>query len=213
MGTDAVGGDVWANGALYEAYVGRWSRLVAAEFLRRLDQPAGLAWLDIGCGTGVLSQTIVRYARPAEVVGVDPSEGFLVYARKSVTSDGAQVRFIQGSATDLHFDDGRFDVTVSGLVLNFVPSPERAVVEMARVTRPGGTIAAYVWDYAEGMQLMRHFWDAALELDPAVAEIGEARRFPLCRPPALRALFQETGFSDVDVEPIDVPTVFEDFDD
>jgi SAM-dependent methyltransferase len=222
MSTEPARADVWANGALYESYVGRWSRLVAAQFLRRLDPPTGRAWLDVGCGTGVLSQAILRYAEPAEVVGVDPSEGFLAFARGSVVSGTgptagaateAVIRFTQGSATDLHFDDGRFDITVSGLVLNFVPAPDRAVVEMARVTRSGGTIAAYVWDYEEGMQLMRHFWDAAIELDPAVAQIGEARRFPLCRPPALHALFSDGGLSDVDVEPIDVPTVFADFDD
>lgn len=212
-GRDAVSKDVWANGAQYEGYVGRWSRLVAAEFLRRLDPLAGLAWLDVGCGTGVLSETILRYAAPAELVGIDPSEGFLAYARRAVASDQTEVRFTQGNANDLHFDDGRFGATVSGLVLNFVPSPDRAVAEMIRVTRPGGLIAAYVWDYAEGMQLMRHFWDAAIELDPAVAGISEARRFALCRPDALRALFADAGLSPVDVEAIDVPTVFTDFED
>jgi SAM-dependent methyltransferase len=213
MGSDAASRDVWADGALYEGYVGRWSRLVAAEFLRRLDPPAGLAWLDVGCGTGVLSEAILRYAAPSEVVGIDPSEDFIAYARRAVPSDQAEVHFNQGNASDLQFDDGCFDATVSGLVLNFVPSPDRAVAEMARVTRPGGTIAAYVWDYAEGMQLMRHFWDAAIELDPAVAEVSEARRFSLCRPPALRALFSEAGLFLVDVEAVDVPTVFTDFDD
>jgi SAM-dependent methyltransferase len=200
---------VWADGARYEGYVGRWSRPVAAEFLRRLAVPAGARWLDVGCGTGALTQTILRYADPAHVTGIDQSAAFIGYARTAAPN----VRFLQGTATDLPFDDGRFDAAVSGLMLNFVPEPGRAALEMARVTRPGGTVAAYVWDYADGMQLMRHFWDAATELDPDAGLLDEGRRMTLCRPPALRALFETAGLSDVEVDPIDVPTVFRDFDD
>jgi SAM-dependent methyltransferase len=204
---------LWADGARYEGYVGRWSRTVAAEFLRRLAVPPGRSWLDVGCGTGALTGAILRDTKPTQVTGVDPAAGFVAYARASVTSTGADVRFLQGTATDLPFDDGRFDAAVSGLVLNFLPEPGRAALEMARVTRPGGTVAAYVWDYADGMQLMRYFWDVAVELDPAALPLDEGRRSPLCQPPALRALFETAGLSDVDVEPVDVPTVFEDFDD
>lgn len=204
---------LWADGARYEGYVGRWSRTVATEFLRRLAVPPGRSWLDVGCGTGALTATILRDTRPAQVSGVDPSAGFVAYARATITSPDADVRFLQGTATDLPFDDSRFDVAVSGLVLNFVPEPARAALELARVTRPGGTVAAYVWDYASGMQFMRHFWDAAVELDPAAGPLDEGRRSPLCTPPALRALFETAGMSHVDVEAIDVPTVFESFDD
>ena len=98
-------------------------------------------------------------------------------------------------------------------MLNFVPEPEQAVAEMARVVRPRGVVAVYVWDYAEGMELIRRFFDAAVEVDPAAAELDEGRRFPLCRPEPLRDLFVTTGLGDVDVLPIDVPTVFRDFDD
>jgi SAM-dependent methyltransferase len=203
----------WADGARYEGYVGRWSRKVATEFVRRLSVPPGRSWLDVGCGTGALTATILRDTRPTQVTGVDPTAGFVAYARAKVTSPDADVRFLQGTATDLPFDDSRFDVAVSGLVLNFVPEPARAALELARVTKPGGTVAAYVWDYAEGMQFMRHFWDAAVELDPAALPLDEGRRSPLCRPPALRALFETGGLSDVDVEPIDIPTVFANFDD
>ena len=204
---------LWADGARYEGYVGRWSRTVAAEFLRRLAVPPGRSWLDVGCGTGALTGAILRDTKPHQVTGVDPAAGFVAYARASVASTGADVRFLRGTATDLPFDDGRFDAAVSGLVLNFVPEPGRAALEMARVTRPGGTVAAYVWDYASGMQFMRHFWDAAVELDPAALPLDEGRRSPLCQPPALRALFETAGLSDVDVEPIDIPTLFESFDD
>jgi SAM-dependent methyltransferase len=210
---------VWTDGARYEDYVGRWSWAVAAEFLRRLAVPPGRSWLDVGCGTGALTGAILRDSQPSQVTGVDSSAGFVAYARGSVTvppttgKPPADVRFLEGTAIDLPFDDGGFDATVSGLVLNFVPEPGRAALEMARVTRPGGTVAAYVWDYAGGMQLMRHFWNAAVELDPAALPFDEGRRSPLCQPPALRALFETAGLSHVDVEAVDVPTVFQSFDD
>jgi hypothetical protein len=102
---------------------------------------------------------------------------------------------------------------VSGLVLNFVPEPRAALFEMARVCGGAGTIAAYVWDYARGMELMRCFWDAAVELDPAAAPLDEGTRFPLCRPEALETLFAGAGLQAVAVTSIDVPTPFKDFDD
>jgi SAM-dependent methyltransferase len=118
-----------------------------------------------------------------------------------------------GDAQSLDFDAGSFDAVVSGLVLNFVAEPGRAVLEMARVTRPGGTTAAYVWDYAGEMQLMRRFWDAAVELDPGAEELDEGRRFDLARPAPLERHFRDAGLGDVGVEAIDVATVFRGFDD
>ena len=202
-------GDVWALGDAYEPYVGRWSRLVAVDVLRRLALPAGLSWLDVGCGTGAVTSTILGHAEPAEVVGVDPSEGFLAYARRSSPSAAFEV----GSATDLPFVDGRFDVALSGLMVNFVPAPARAAAEMARVTRAGGTVAAYVWDYADGMQMIRMFWDAAVDLDAGAAAVDEGLRFPLCQPEPLRLLWTDAGLTGVEVRPFEVPTVFAGFDD
>jgi SAM-dependent methyltransferase len=140
-----VGSDVWASGAAYEPYVGRWSRLVAAELLRWLGAPGGSRWVDVGCGTGAVSDAILRLREPTAVVGIDPSQAYVAHARAHITDPRA--RFDVGSATALPLDDGVVDVAVSGLVLNFVPDPDRAVSEMARVTRTGGTIGAYVWDY------------------------------------------------------------------
>jgi SAM-dependent methyltransferase len=202
---------VWASGAAYEPYVGRWSRLVAAELVRWLGLPAGLRWLDVGCGTGALAATVVAHAQPAGVVGVDSSAEYVSYARGHVTD--ARARFEVADATALPFASGELDVAVSGLVLNFVPQPAEAAAELARVTRPGGTVAAYVWDYAGEMQLIRHFWDAAVALDPAAAPLDEAALFPLCNPAALRSLFESGGLSTVDTRAIDVPTRFSDFDD
>jgi SAM-dependent methyltransferase len=145
------------------------------------------------------------------VVGVDPSAGFLANARARIGD--ARAAFTAGDARALPVADRRFDAVVSGLALNFVPEPGRAAAEIVRVTRPGGVVAAYVWDYADGMAMIRKFWDAAIALDPEATALDEARRFPLCRPEPLRALWTDAGIADVIVEPIDVPTVFRDFDD
>jgi ubiquinone/menaquinone biosynthesis C-methylase UbiE len=203
--------DNWANGNLYERYVGRWSRPVAREFLKWLGIPAGGQWLDVGCGTGALSQTILEMSEPAGITALDRSEAFVSFA-SSQTAD-ERVRFEVGDAQTLRSDIGPFDAIVSGLVLNFIPQPEQALAGMRRVARKGGVAGAYVWDYADGMQLMRHFWDAAVALDPKANEIDEVKRFPHSRPEPMKGLFQEAGFQQVEVIPIEVPTLFRDFDD
>jgi SAM-dependent methyltransferase len=203
--------DVWADGAAYELYVGRWSRLVAREFLEWLAVPPGSRWLDVGCGTGALSQVILATAGPITVKGIDQSPGYVAYAREHVIDE--RTRFEVADARALPYEIGAYDAVVSGLVLNFIPEPGRAVAEMARVTRPGGAVAAYVWDYAGEMQLMRHFWDAAVALDPAARELDEGRRFPLCEPGALTRLFCEADLKAVATRAIEVPTIFRDFDD
>ena len=201
--------EVWAAGDAYEPYVGRWSRLVAREFVAWLGVAGGGAWLDVGCGTGALSQTVLEGADPAAVVGIGPSLGFLANAR----ARPGLARLAVADARPLPVADARVDAAVSGLVLNFVPDPAAAVAEMARVTRPGGRVAAYVWDYAGRMELIRRFWDAAVALDPAAAELDEGRRFGLCRPEPLAGLFRDAGLVEVAGRPIEVPTRFRDFDD
>lgn len=202
---------VWSGGEAYEPYVGRWSRLVAQEFLRWLALPSAQSWLDVGCGTGALTQTILAQASPVDVHGVDPSEGYLAVARREVSDPRAS--FILSHAGQLPFAVDRFDVVASGLVLNFVPNVASAMAEMRRVTKPNGTIAAYVWDYAGKMELMRYFWDAAVALKPDDWQRDEAARFPLCSSGPLRALFEESGLHHVEVQAIDIPTHFRDFDD
>lgn len=202
---------MWASGDAYEAYVGRWSRKVAAVFLAQLDVAAKARWLDAGCGTGALTQTILAATDPAEVLGVDPSEGFLATARERNTD--ARARFEQGDAQSLALPDDAFDAVVSGLAVNFVPDPARAAAEFARVARQGAAVAAYVWDYADGMQFMRQFWEAATEVVPATADLDEGRRFPLCRPEPLQRLWERAGLTGVTVTAIEIPTVFADFDD
>ena len=211
MGGATPAGEPWAGGARYEAYVGRWSRLVARPFLAGLPVPRGSAWLDVGCGTGALTGEVLETCAPASVLGVDPSADFLDSAAARVRDDRASFR--QGTAQALPVADGSVDAVVSGLVLNFVPDRRLALAEMRRTARSGGVVAAYAWDYAGQMQLMRYFWDAATELDPAAAALDEGRRFLDCAPGPLHDLFAAGGLEDVAVEEIVVPTVFSDFDD
>jgi SAM-dependent methyltransferase len=203
--------EIWANGTAYERYMGRWSRLVAREFLSWLNVPTGGHWLDVGCGTGAFSQTILDSAAPGSVTGIDRSEAYVAFARKQVQDE--RVLFEVGDAQALPVETGAYDAVVSGLVLNFVPELGRAVAEMARAAKPEGIVAACVWDYAGKMQLMRHFWNAAAALDPAAYDLDEGRRFPVCHPEPLRELFQGAGLSQVEVRPIDIATDFQDFDD
>jgi SAM-dependent methyltransferase len=205
------GGDRWSSGDAYEAYVGRWSRQVAVEFIDWLDVASGQRWLDVGSGTGALTQTVLARRDPRSVVGVDPSETFVAHARASVLDP--RVSFTIGSAAATGMPDESVDVVVSGLVFNFVPDLAAALEEGRRVVARGGLVAAYVWDYAEGMQFMRRFWDVAVALDTAAEPLDEGRRFLNTAPEPLAAAFGDAGLVDVDVRPIVVPTVFADFDD
>jgi len=203
--------DSWASGSAYEAYVGRWSRPVARQFVGWVSVEPGRRWLDVGCGTGALTEVVLAVAEPTEVVGIDPSEAHVDHARNQI--DDPRAAFEVGDAVALPGGDNHFDAVVSGLVLNFIPDAGGAVAEMVRVTSPGGVVAGYVWDYAGDMQLMRYFWDAAVALDPAAGELDEGVRFPLCRPDPLRALFEKAGLTGVEVRAIDISTSFRDFDD
>jgi SAM-dependent methyltransferase len=165
----------------------------------------------VGCGTGALTETLLDQVEPSLVAGIDASEAYVTCARARIRDP--RVTFSNAKAEAMPFEDASFDAVVSGLVLNFSHEPSRAACEMARVVRPGGTIAAYVWDYAGEMELLRHFWGAAGKLDRAARHLDEARRFEICSPVRLAALFVEAGLSPVNVRAIDVRTVFRDFDD
>ena len=203
-------GDRWSGADAYERYVGRWSRQVAPIFVDWLGVAPGRRWLDVGCGTGALTATILERAAPASVAGIDPSADFVDHARRGVADPRAT--FAVGSAQAIPLEAASVDAAVAGLVLNFVAEPAEGLAEMVRVTAPGGIVAAYVWDYAEGMQLMRHFFDAAIALDPAAAAEDEGVRFPICRPEPLRQAFAAAGLDAVEVRPIEIPTVFASFD-
>ncbi len=201
----------WGSGGAYELWVGRWSRRVAQEFIDWLAVSPGRIWGDVGCGTGALVECILGSSDPAGVLGVDRSEVYVLKARNRVGD--SRVRFEVGDACALTWAAGTCDATVSGLVLNFVPDSNAMAREMVRVTRPGGRVAAYVWDYAGGMQMIRHFWDVALELNRGDSKLDQAERFPLCQPGPLEQLFRRAGLISVSVRAIDIPTVFRDFED
>ncbi|HEU4994274.1 MAG TPA: class I SAM-dependent methyltransferase, partial [Gemmatimonadaceae bacterium] len=136
--------DVWAVGNAYEPYIGRWSRLVAHEFIDWLSPARGDSWLDVGCGTGAMTATVLATGAPAHVCSVDASAAFVAFARGQISDSRAT--FVVADARRLPLPAASADVVVSGLVLNFVPQPELALAEMARIVRPAGTVAIYVWD-------------------------------------------------------------------
>ncbi len=206
-------GGIWGRGSAYERYAGRWSSRVAPRFLDWLALPTGLAWLDVGCGTGALTECILNRTAPARVIGVDPAAGFVAAASERLGTRSPTPDLLVAGADDLPLPDGSVDCAVSGLVLTFVPDAAAGVAESIRVVRAGGTVAAYVWDYAGRMELMRRFWDAAAALDPAAAELDEGPRFPLAHADALAALFSGAGCTAVETTALDIPTVFADFDD
>jgi SAM-dependent methyltransferase len=185
--------------------------LVAHEFVRWLNVPAGQSWLDVGAGTGILTDVILQDASPAKVVGVDLSPEYIDFARQRIHDDRVELRV--EDAGNIAFDSHPFDVAVAGLLLNFVPSPHQAAKNMAQAVKSGGTVAAYVWDYGGQMEMMRHFWDAAIVVDPAAREMDAGQRFTICEPDNLGALFQSLDLHAVEVIPIDIQTRFQNFDD
>lgn len=204
-------GDAWAAGDAYEAYMGRWSRRLAREFLAWLKPGPSAHWLDVGCGTGALTSAICERGAPASVVGCDPSAAFVAHAQSRIAD--ARSSFVTAGADELPNRDGGFDWIVSSLVLNFVPEPPRAVESMRQRLRDGGTVAACVWDYAAGVEFLRHFWDEATASDPAAAPLDEGRRFPLCHRDALTSLFRVAGLARVEAGMLEIPTEFAGFDD
>jgi trans-aconitate methyltransferase len=202
--------DVWESGESYERFVGRWSRLVAREFLLWLNPPHRATWLDVGCGTGAISHTILETYDPDRILGLDPSPNFVRLARLQISDDRASFQI--GDAQALCIRPAAVDVAVSGLVLNFVPDPRRMLDEAAQALRPSGLLGVYVWDYKGKMEMLRYFWEAAAHVDPTAADLDEGRRFPLCQPGPLRALLSATGLEDVEAEAIEVSTTFAGFD-
>ncbi|HSD50678.1 MAG TPA: class I SAM-dependent methyltransferase [Candidatus Methylomirabilis sp.] len=203
--------DKWAAGDAYEAYMGRWSRPVARPFVEWLRPKPSAHWLDVGCGTGALTSTICQLSNPASVIACDPSESFVNDARSRILDP--RVSFLLAGAHDLPMRDGGFNAVVSGLVLNFVSDPEKAVASMRACLCPGGCVAAYVWDYAGRMEFLRHFWEEAIALDRGAASLDEGRRFPLCQPETLASLFRAARLKQVETHALEISTYFEDFND
>jgi len=202
-------GDRWAAGANYEKFMGRWSRLLAPLFVSWLPVRAGAHWLDVGCGTGALSEAICSSAKPASVTACDPSASFIRHAQQQQVD--SRIRFVVGGAGNLPTRAGGFDSITSAFALNFIPEPEAALEEMRRIASPGGLISACVWDYAGRMEFLRRFWDCASELDPTARGLDEGVRFPLCGREALEELFLSRRLGHVVCEPLEITTRFSDF--
>lgn len=199
---------VFDDGAAYELMMGRWSALVAHPFLGWLALPAGLEWLDDGCGDGSFTQALVERQLPATVVGVDPAPAQLSYARRRVAD--ARVRFLEGDAQNLPLPDACVDAAAMALVLFFVPDPLQGVREMVRVVRAGGTIAAYQWDLAGGGFPLQPI------LDAVHAGGYQSQQPPSAWAAALKAsedLWRSAGLVDVLTRQFEVSRTFESFDD
>jgi SAM-dependent methyltransferase len=194
----------------YDRFVGRYGTALASATIARVGLESGWSGLDVGCGPGPLTSALADALGAERVAAVDPSEPFVRACSQRVP--GADVRI--ASAEDLPFEDGTFDATLSQLVLNFLPDPATGLREMSRVTKPGGVIAATVWDYAGEMTMLRAFWDAALEIDPEKAgPLDEGERMPYCRPNELAELWADAGLVDVESDGIMVTAAYESFED
>jgi SAM-dependent methyltransferase len=201
---------MFSLGDAYERYMGRWSRELASLLVQFAGVLDGDAVADIGAGTGALTAAVVATAPSSRVLGIDESEPYVAYAQAH--HQGERVRFEVGDAQHLHFVDASFDRTLSLLILNFIPDPGRALKEMVRVTRAGGTIAAAVWDYGEGMEMLRVFWDEAVALNPA-ADGKDERHMPLSRRGELTELWRRHMLENLSDKVLTIETRFSSFED
>jgi SAM-dependent methyltransferase len=194
----------------YERFMGRWSRQLAPEYIAFAGVKNGDRVLDVGTGTGSLASVLEATMTSSEIVGVDPSEGFISYAKKNAKS--GRIHFETGDAQALRFQDSSFDQTMAMLVMNFIPDHNKAIGEMRRVTRPQGVVSACVWDYDAGMQMLRFFWDEAVALDPAI-EPKDERHMKLSREGQLGELWNSAGLVNVQQKPVSIDQAYESFDD
>jgi len=198
----------FADGAAYERFMGRWSRAVAPQFLEWLDAPRVARWLDVGCGTGILTEALLSACRPLSVLGIDPAAAQIDLARRG--SAGREAKFQQADAMSLPSPSASFDVTVSALVLNFIPDAARALAEMRRVTKPGGLVAGYVWDFASDLSPSGPLRRAMRAFGADVPDIPGTTH---CSLPGLQALFVGCGLQALELRAIGVTLAYSDFDD
>lgn len=201
-----------SSGDGYELLMGRWSRQLAAPFIEFVGLTDGGRILDAGCGTGALSSDLLRQTKTAEIIGVDFSDAYVEFAKATI--EDPRIAFEQGDVTALRHEDDAFDLIFTHLVLQFVPDSGAAIRELSRVLKPGGTLAATVWDSRGGLFFNRLFLDTAAVLDPA-ADALRASMFtrPLMRPGELEAAWRQGGLVDVRPGELTIRTEFADFDD
>jgi SAM-dependent methyltransferase len=193
----------------YDRHIGRYGGELARALIHAAGLQPGDRALDVGCGPGALTRELVALLGADQVAAVDPSAPFA----RACAARLPGVRVDVGAAESLPFADAEFDAALAQLVVNFMSDPPAGVREMRRVTRPGGTVAAAVWDYAGEMTILRRFWDAAVALDPAAAALDEGRSMPFCTPDALGGLWTAAGCVDVRVAPVVVSAGYDGFED
>lgn len=202
--------DLWESGDPYEYFMGRWSRLAGQSFLDWISAEPEKKWLDVGCGTGALSEAVLNTQCPSELIAIDQSEGFVNSAQQRL---GNSAHCEVGDAMDMSFPDSSFDQVISGLVLNFIPEPEKALREMKRVTAPDGVVAVYIWDYSGKMEFLKCFWDVVVALDSNASGLHEGTRFPNTTEDGLKRLFENAGLPNTTVKSLEIETNFKNFDD
>lgn len=208
--TDATGAMTFhAPAESYDRHIGRYGGELARELIAVAGAEPGQRVLDVGCGPGALTRELVALLGAANVSAIDPSAQFAEACRERLPG----VHVAVAAAEELPFGDDAFDRSFAQLVVNFMTDPQRGVAEMRRVTRPGGTVAAAVWDYAGEMTLLRAFWDAAVALDPLAAERDEGRCMPFCTPDELGGLWRGAGLTAVAIAPAVVGAAYDGFDD
>lgn len=198
----------FADASGYERLMGRWSRSVAAHFLRWIEPPRGAKWLDVGCGTGILTEALLDLCEPASVIGIDPAGAQIEQASRGPA--GARAKFQQADAMSLPFPDGCFDIAASALVINFIPDPLRALGEMLRVTAPGGMVAGYVWDFGRELSPTGPLRQAMRAFGAVVPAIPGTVHSSL---QALQSLFLRAGMDSIQSTTVDVTLAYSDFED
>ena len=199
---------MFADAQAYDRFMGRWSKLAAPLLVDFAGISDGGHVLDVGSGTGSLALSIVERMPRCHVTGIDPSSEYITYAQSQTRSD--RIRFQTGDAQEMAFGNGAFDHSLSLLVFNFIPDPKKALLEIRRVTKSGGCIAAAVWDYGQDMRMLRLFWDAAIALDPAAEKLDE-KHMPLCRSGELSHLWQQAALDRIEERPLDIAMTFASF--
>ncbi len=209
FGGENSGSNMFGDAEAYERFMGRWSRLVGPLLVDFASASDGARVLDVGSGTGALAAAIAERNGRSHVVGIDPSQEYVAYAA-SKNSLPDRASFQVGDAQKLQFSDAAFDACLSLLVFNFIPDPKKALLELRRVTKPGGVIAAANWDYGDGMRMLRVFWDAARSVDAAAEKLDE-NRMPLCRAGELSELWRKGGLRDIHEQPLEITMRFQSF--
>jgi len=198
------------DGEAYDQYMGRWSRAIGEKFLAWLEAPANCRWLDVGCGTGAFTELVLARAAPETIIGIDPSPAQVEHARRTVTAPQADFR--QGSATELPFDAGTFDVVVSALVIHFLPDRAKGFRDMLRVTSPGGIVAGYTWRKSAAI-IDAPYGPLARGVIAVAGDVLISPAVPEAMPEGLRAALVAEGYGDIDITTIEASQTFRDFED